>query len=561
MRISLRKSKGYPLALVAMFVLLAPQVIAQGPYADDAAKVRTPTWMTHRASFRVLGHRLVGGDLGPGESPIPGAITVDGSEEPIDSMSWANIRLRYDGKLNIGARFGVHLGLDALDNIALGTGPQSAMGWHDGLWLDGQQPPSSTGDAFRDSLRVRQLYGSWRVMNWVDVAGGRMNDHFGLGLQRNWGACEDCGRSTLIDGVRVAGSAMKMNIEFALETAVTGATTEDPDLPMGQPLDLSEQDDVSTFVFRIGQGSDRRKEMYGQAPAVPVGGSTFDWQFFTSTTEQLVSSSEPAEAALGSACETERVTAGGVTSQPQDCWELLRRGASLWRPGLWTRARWRPDPVTTVRVEAEASGLFGDLAAVQRLDGSESDAKSLSGFGLALETEVDKVGWAFGVDAGFATGDDGRYLGYLDGQNLAETGEDLEADQRTLEDPEITSFWFNRDYHLDLILFQRILGGVTNAIYAKPWVSGVLLDTETARLGARLDVLYAAAARPSGSPGQGKHYGVEIDGRVSLELPEGFAFEIAGGVLVPMDALQGRVSGESAEPATLVRGLLSWRFQ
>ena len=200
-------------------------------------------------------------------------------------------------------------------------------------------------------------------------------------------------------------------------------------------------------------------------------------------------------------------------------------------------------------------------AAVQRLDGSESDAKSLSGFGLALETEVDKVGWAFGVDAGFATGDDGRYLGYLDGQNLAETGEDLEADQRTLEDPEITSFWFNRDYHLDLILFQRILGGVTNAIYAKPWVSGVLLDTETARLGARLDVLYAAAARPSGSPGQGKHYGVEIDGRVSLELPEGFAFEIAGGVLVPMDALQGRVSGESAEPATLVRGLLSWRFQ
>jgi uncharacterized protein (TIGR04551 family) len=198
---------------------------------------------------------------------------------------------------------------------------------------------------------------------------------------------------------------------------------------------------------------------------------------------------------------------------------------------------------------------------VQRLDGSQSDAKSLAGFGMALETEVETTGWSFGVDAGFATGDNGRYLGYLDGQNLAETGEDLDADQRTLEDSELTSFWFNRDYHVDLILFQRILGGVTNAVYAKPWVSGVLLDTETARLGARLDVLYAAAARPSGTPGLGKHYGVEIDGRLTLDLPQGFYLELAGGLLLPMDALQGRLSGEAAESATLVRGLLSWRFQ
>ena len=205
--------------------------------------------------------------------------------------------------------------------------------------------------------------------------------------------------------------------------------------------------------------------------------------------------------------------------------------------------------------------MFGDIGAVQRLDGSQSDAKSLSGFGLALETEVEKSGWGFGLDAGFATGDDGRYLGILDGQNLAETGENLEADQRTLEDSEITSFWFNRDYHLDLILFQRVLGGVTNALYAKPWVSGVLLDTESARLGARLDVLYAAAARPSGSPGQGQHYGVEIDGRVTLDLPEGFAFELAAGVLLPMDALDGRVTGEAAEPASILRGLMTWSFE
>jgi len=517
--------------------------------------------MTHRASFRVLSNALNGGDLGPGESSIPGPLATEDGATDQDTMSWSNVRLRYDGVIHLGASLGIHLGLDALDNLVMGSSPESGLAWQDGLWLDGQAPPSSSGDSFRDSLRVRQLFGTWRVMNWLDVSGGRMNDHFGLGTQRNWGACEDCGRATLVDGVRMAGTLMKMNLEFGLETAVTGATDENPAEAMGQPLDLSEQDDVSTVVFRVGQGSDHRRAIYGAAPVVPVGGFELDWQFFTSSTEQIVSSSEPSEAALGSACETERVTAGGVTSQPLDCWELVPRGATLWRPGMWTRARWRPDHETSVRVEAEASGLFGDLAAVQRLDGSQSDAKSLAGFGVALETEVVTATWGFGVDAGFATGDNGRYLGYLDGQNLAETGEDLEADQRTLDDGELTSFWFNRDYHVDLILFQRVLGGVTNAVYAKPWVSGVLLDTETAKLGARLDVLYAAAARPSGTPGLGKHYGVEIDGRVTLELPQGFEFELAGGLLLPMDALQGRATGEAAESATLVRGLLSWRFQ
>jgi hypothetical protein len=46
-----------------------------------------------------------------------------------------------------------------------------------------------------------------------------------------------------------------------------------------------------------------------------------------------------------------------------------------------------------------------------------------------------------------------------------------------------------------------------------------------------------------------------------LELPDGFAFELAGGLLLPMDALQGRLSDESAESATLIRGLFTWRFQ
>jgi uncharacterized protein (TIGR04551 family) len=540
---------------------MSPFVAAQAPYVDDTAAHQTPAYVSHRASLRFVPTVLLGGDLGPGQSPIATAVPGEDGTGGDDPMSWASLRLRYDSVLHIGPRFGIHLGLDALDNLVLGSGPDPGLSWGDGLWLDGQTPPTARDGDLGDSLRVRQLYGSWRIMNWADLAVGRMTDHFGLGLQRNLGMCLDCDRTSLIDGLRITGTFMNVAVEMGWETSVSGATDEDPDEAFGQPVDLSDQDDVSTFTLRMGRGASRRHELLHGMVAVPVGGFQLDWRFFTSSTDQIVSSSEPVDAALGSVCETERETAGGVTSQPDSCWQLVRRGAELWRPGLWARARWRPDPQTTIRLEAEAAGLFGQIDTIQRLDGIETDAKTLSGLGAAIETEISRPGWSFGVDAGFASGDNGRYLGILDGQNLAETGDDLDVDQRILDDGEITSFWFNRDYHLDLILFQRILGGVTNAVYAKPWIAGTLLDTESARFGARLDVLYAAAARPSGTPGRGDHYGVEIDGRVTLDLPDGLSMELAGGLLLPMDALQGRVSGAAAEPATLVRGLLTWRFE
>src|SRR5690606_38123882 len=110
---------------------------------------------------------------------------------------------------------------------------------------------------------------------------------------------------------------------------------------------------------------------------------------------------------------------------------------------------------------------------------------------------------------------------------------------------DVTSYWFNRDYRLDLILFRQIIGTVTNAIYVKPWVATEILRMESAVLTARLDVLYAAAAVPAGTPGDGQHWGVEIDGRVGLTTTDGFDTTLALGVLFPLDALDYRDTGES----------------
>jgi hypothetical protein len=124
----------------------------------------------------------------------------------------------------------------------------------------------------------------------------------------------------------------------------------------------------------------------------------------------------------------------------------------------------------------------------------------------------------------------------------------------------ITSFTFHRDYRVDLILFRQILGAVTNAAYFKPFIAHELLSTEELTLSTRLDVMYAAAMRPSGTPGDGDHWGLELDGQLGLETRSGFNASLTLGLLLPMDALADPVSGDNADPVFAMRGFFGWKF-
>ena len=73
----------------------------------------------------------------------------------------------------------------------------------------------------------------------------------------------------------------------------------------------------------------------------------------------------------------------------------------------------------------------------------------------------------------------------------------------------IGRFTFDPDYHVDLILFRRILGTVNNATYFKPGVSYDIVDN----FGARVDIMYAIANNPVAYPGNSYNLGLEIDAR------------------------------------------------
>lgn len=539
------------------------------PRRSDDVTGQGAVWFSHRGEFRFRSELLLGGDLGGGgASGVPSPLGVtSGADEDTSALSWASIRLRYEPTIHVGPALSVHLGLDALDNLVLGSTHEAAGGDLSlGLTGDAQASPSSGRNGWRDALSVRQAYGRWLAFDTLELTGGRMVDGFGLGLVRNDGACADCDFGTVVDRAALALTLSGFRIGAAWEYTAVGATTdlvnEVERQAGGQPKDLGLADDVSTYVLEVGQYPVTAVEQAARAKLLDEDrGWAVDWSLFASFTDQSLSSLEPTVDSSVE-CQPSSTLGNGMPVTTYNCTRLVARDAFLLRPGLWLKLEHRPSFDETVRIELEVASLIGDIANPQRLlDDDIDDSKDFFGLGAAAELEWKRGRTAFGLDLGLATGDNGPYVGVLDGNNAVDPDDDNYLSNDAIRNNKtITSFTFNRDYRVDLILFRQILGAVTNAAYFKPYVSHELLSTEEFTLNARLDVMYAMAMRPSGTPGNGDHWGLEFDGRVGLETRSGFEAALTLGLLVPMDALDDPTTGESADPVFAMRGLFGWRF-
>src|SRR5439155_24874898 len=96
----------------------------------------------------------------------------------------------------------------------------------------------------------------------------------------------------------------------------------------------------------------------------------------------------------------------------------------------------------------------------------------------------------------------------------------------------LTQFMFNRDYKIDLILWRHLIGAVTNAAYAKPFLQYDL----TKSIMFKISNVTSFALRPVATPGNSLMYGTEFDtdlGYGSGKFFAGFSY----GVLFPLDAM------------------------
>lgn len=574
--------------------------------------MRAPSWMSHRLSFRLRPELLVGGDLGPGESGVPEPLRAASEGGDEKTLGWASVRLRYEGVVHVGEPWSIHVGVDALDNLLLGSTHVNAGGnFNRGLWHDAQASPASGINSFRDAVRVNYAFARWEILEFLTLDAGRMDDSFGLGLLRHGGRCRDCDFGTYVDGIRMGFDLFGMHFGGSWELTGVGATTAMPGV-RGQPVDLGLVDNLQTFTLRVsrrhegggtledasdaegsedggaGEGDDAsggeqgsgdsehaaedagEPRMETRSEATPRW--SVDWGIFASFADQNLSSSEPEVDRSGSRPRLERVpercresfatTAAGQIAVDPSCYRLIPRGAFFFRPQAHLDARWRPQPGHELRVAAEGGAVVGDVDNLQRIPELDDTGKRFRGFGGALEARYRWPGWRVGLDTGAASGDDGRYLGVKDGQNIVVPDDDQYSPSGPIaRNDTVTSYWFHRDYRIDLILFRQVVGAVTNAVYVKPWVGMDLLDRGRVTLDARFDLLYAAAANRAGTPGGGRHYGVELDGRLQLGVGEHFEASLGAGGLLPMGALgEAEPPFRDPNPAFALRALLTWRY-
>jgi uncharacterized protein (TIGR04551 family) len=188
----------------------------------------------------------------------------------------------------------------------------------------------------------------------------------------------------------------------------------------------------------------------------------------------------------------------------------------------WLRLNWRK-----LHLEAEGALVAGTIGNLGSQFPTVTGSTSILSGGFVIKGDYKLLHDALKifVEVGFASGDDAEdkngVINYR-AANLVPFGNAIHR------------FNFDPDYHVDLILFRRILGTVNNATYFKPGVSYDIIDNFTARV----DLMYALANRPIAYPGNSYNLGLEIDAALMYRNEEeGFYAGLVYGVLFPFGAL------------------------
>lgn len=463
-----------------------------------------------------------------GVSPIGGC----GSEPELDpsvaspcggnALRFANMRFRIEPTLTINEHIKVHMTIDALDNVVLGSNPDATIFSRSGGDITRAEvpripsefattsavSPSAGVNSDRDALRVRRAWAQVGDRDIGELRFGRMPWHWGLGVFANAGNEFDDDFGSDVDRVlgmvHLFGFTLAASYDFAAR-GVTRYALNDPDYFQ---LDAGEKDDVNQFMFAVA----RRVDAQAQEKRLASGGVVVNGGLQFVRRSQFLSAT-----GVRSAFVSDELAGS----------QLVRRNAWEIVPDAWFQLLWK-----SFRFETEAILSYGKIENIGITDFSEDNLTMLR-FGFAAETELrlldDKLGIYF--DTGFATGD-------ADTDGLS-TQENL-WQQRT-DDRRISTFAFHRNYRIDLILWRNILGHVAGAYYFRPGVSYDFIRTPFGRrAGGRFDLIYSRAAERVQTYGADPNLGVELDvslyfmGEGGPNVHDGFFSMVQYGVLFPL---------------------------
>ncbi|MCB9567360.1 MAG: TIGR04551 family protein [Myxococcales bacterium] len=487
----------------------------------------------------------------------------------------ANMRLRLEPTLHVTDMVKVHSQIDVLDNVVLGSTPDSYLGenpWAPiDLYTRTQTPPSDGRNSFSDSIVVKRAYGEIQFGWGLNLKFGRMPHHWGMGIVANDGngyyrgdhgdivRMLDMDYGDSVDSVRLGVDFGKdrrrtHRLEASWDWAASGPTTAQLLGPkwasgnnVGQDFSVEKFDNVYQWRLSIVRRDDpsmlRRKLSLG-TPVVNYG--AIAWLRYQSLdrvtgspglgdglgTNPTWTDDNPDDGLgrHGSALGNGDADAAGDSGIQNYANLLIHRKALVVTPDIWLRVNWR-----TLRVELEAAGVVGrfnerDLTSVptdglQTIGDEDLSRVKIRQFGYALELKYGlyKDRFHLGFDQGFASGDDAGGTNRNAMSPLSIGGNEYQS-----------AFRFNPAYMQDLLLFREALGTVSNAAYFRPWAAFYFLQNN---MSARLDVQYAIAHQRQATFGHKYSWGLEIDAGLRYhDTREPIFVQLQYGALFPFGA-------------------------
>ncbi len=435
------------------------------------------------------------------------------------NITTANMRLRLEPTINASEMVRVRAQIDVLDNYVLGSNAGQVT---DGIGSPypvpfyGDTRTYTPGDKTndRDPIIPRRVWGEVQTPVGL-LSFGRMPSSWGLGIMANSGTGLDQDFGDTVDRIQFALPPVSTplgDLIFVpiLDYDLSGVQIPDPHggQGTGQPLDAGGKDAGRTYALKIArldtEEEIRRKLERGER-SVNYG------LYYNYRTQTYVYPAWLDQGYCGYPTTSNNNTCNGnTTNQYQDPLTgdpiYNKRAASGHYASLW--GRWIGPKF---RLEGELVGMYGSVgnAYAGSTDTSLGTRRlSMHQWGGVLQAEFkesSRFSWA--VELGAASGDGAPGFGNLPNRTVNVGGVNSAKDlpnYGSIDGPQwgrpgdntINNFRFNPAYQLDLILWRRILGQVTDAVYLRPslrWniISGLTLDTAAIYSQAQLPRVHA----------------------------------------------------------------------
>jgi uncharacterized protein (TIGR04551 family) len=461
--------------------------------------------------------------------------------------SSANLRLRLNPEIHISDNLRILTQVDLLDNLVLGSTPNSfAMqpaggstgttsnpmartqatyptGYQPvqynggyapvnyapiGFLASTQGPPTAGVNGWTNSINVNRVWGEYETPVG-QVLFGRMPQHWGLGMVENSGDGIDSDYQSTIDRIMFVTGIKSMDLHFggAWDFVSTGPTNANPfDVYGGQPYNTCNLCNVNEWMAFVAHTTNPQiqKAKLARGDVVLNGGlhAVYRWQY----NDIAEPNNNPNTIAYGAAT----TLSNGL--EARRAWAVI--------PDLWVQALWRK-----LRFEAElvsVQGQIGNLATVTA--GNDlNNPVAVRQYGLATQTEYraidDKLDLQFGF--GWASGDSYANNAGSGALQPPATGLQAEFTQNGQPSP-ISTFRFHPDYRVDLIFWREIMTRIEGAYYFRPSVDyDFLRNPNGEKFGGGAAFIWSRASEFEQTPGHHRDLGVEMDLQLYYQSKDG----------------------------------------